>query len=119
MDELLSPRARQGDSEPQGMVHLDPLLERRLARDPWKVRSARWRAWALAEMAFGKGVRASLSGQSGYDVFRGILSLTVPFRNLDDHRFREEIFLAWAGEDPVLSNVPLVFVFQPHPVPAP
>lgn len=119
MDELFSPRGRDLSGEPQGTVHLDPLLERLLERRPWEVRSAQWRAWQLAEMAFGKGVEATLTGRGGDDTFRGILNLSVPFRTMDDHRRREAAFLAWAHEDPILSRVPLVFIFHPDPVPAP
>ena len=116
MDELFSPRPRGLPGEPQGTVHLDPLLERRLERRPWEVRSAQWRAWELAEMAFGTGVEVTLAGQGGYDTFRGILNLSIPFRGMEDHQMRESIFLSWARNDPILSRVPLVFIFHPNPV---
>lgn len=116
MDELFFPGKKPPPGEPQGTVHLDPLLERRLEQNPWEVRSARWRAWSLAEMVFGKEVRVSLAGHGGHDVFRGILNLSVPFRSIEDHRFREQVFLSWAGQDPILSRVPLVFIFHPDPV---
>ena len=116
MDELFPSRARDIPAEPQGTAHLDPLLERRLERRPWELRSAQWRAWELAEMAFGSGVRVTLAGQGGYDAFRGILNLTVPFGRIEDHWTREGQFMAWAREDPILSRVPLVFIFHPDPV---
>lgn len=119
MDEFFSPGPRDLPGDPQGIVHLDPLLERRLERRPWEVRSAQWRAWELAEMVFGKGVRVTLAGQGGYETFRGILNLSVPFSSMDDHRSRESIFLAWIHEDPILSRVPLVFIFHPDPVSTP
>lgn len=118
MDDLFFPQVRDLPGEPQGTVHLDPLLERRLERRPWEVRSAQWRAWALAEMAFGNGVTVTLVGQGGYDTFRGILNLSIPFRSMEDHRSREAVFLAWAHDDLVLSRVPLVFIFHPNPVSA-
>ena len=99
--------------------HLDPLLERRMERRPWEVRAAQWRAWALAEIAFGEGVRVSWTGRVGYQNLRGLLTLSVPFQSLSDHRARESLFLGWAREDEVLAWVPLVFVFEPVPVPAP
>jgi len=116
LDDFLFPRPPEHPDDPEGIVSLDPLLERRLERDPWKVRSAQWRAWALAEIAFGGAVRVGLTGRGGYETFRGLLNLTVPFRGLEDHRDREALFLAWAQRDPVLSRVPLVFVFEPEPV---
>jgi hypothetical protein len=101
------------------MVSLDPILQRRLERSPWEVRSAQWRAWALAEAAFGGRVRTHLAGKAGYASFRGLLTVVVPFRDLDDHRYRESLFLAWVSRDPVLARVPLVFVFEPDPVTVP
>lgn len=116
-DDALFPRPALPPRETEEVVSLDSLLERRLERSPWRVRSAQWRAFVLAQAAFGPGVSAHLSGRGGYEAFRGLLSLTVPFRALDDHRYRESLFLAWASTDPVLSRVPLLFVFQPEPVP--
>jgi len=102
--------------DPERTVHLDPLLSRRLESRPWEVRAAQWRAWELAELAFGEEVRAELTGRGGYPPFRGLLSITVPFKDLDDHRRRERTFLGWALADPILSNVPFVFLFRPDPV---
>lgn len=118
-DELFPPIPGGVPGDPQGIVHLDPLLERRIERHPWQVRSAQWRAWALAEAVFGPEVRTQVSGMGGYGTFRGLLTLTVPFENLEDHRRRESLFLAWASRDPVLTRVPFVFLFQPRPVPVP
>jgi hypothetical protein len=102
------------DADPTG--HLDPLLEWRVEQRPWEVRAAQWRARALAEVAFGEGVGVSLTGRVGYQAFRGLLTLTVPFRDLPNHRAREAVFLSWAGQDEVLARVPLIFVFEPVPV---
>ena len=110
------PRLPDGHEE---IVRLDPLVERQLERSPWRVRSAQWRAWALAEAAFGVGVRTHLTGMRAQGSFRGLLTVTVPFRALEDHRDRESLFLAWAALDPVLSRVPFVFIFDPDPVSVP
>jgi hypothetical protein len=61
-------------------------------------------------------VEVRLSGRVGYQSFRGLLSVTVPFRSLADHRAREHLFLSWASRDPILARVPLIFVFDPAPV---
>lgn len=115
MDDLFRPGHQGMDGEKEGMVHLDPLLSRRLETRPWEVWTAHWRAWDLAEMVFGEGVRAELTGHGGFHPFRGILSLTVPFKEMEDHRRRERIFLSWSMADPLLSRVPFVFIFQPEP----
>ena len=119
LDDLFFPTPPGLPDSDQGIVHLDPLLERRREKRPWRVRSAQWRAWALAEAAFGDGVRTHLAGRGGYDTFRGLLTITVPFRALTDHRRRESAFLSWAARDPVLTEVPFVFIFQPEPVSVP
>jgi hypothetical protein len=118
-DDLFFPRPAHRPEDPEGIVHIDPLLERRLERNPWEVRSAQWRAWALAEEAFGEGVRTYLAGRGGYRPFQGLLTISVPFRTLQDHRHRESLFLAWASRDPVLTRVPFVFIFAPAPVEVP
>ena len=116
MDEIFH-RPPSG-SVPEGETtdHVDPFLARRVESKPWELRSAQWRAWALAEASFGKNVRVSLVGRPGHRNFRGLLYLSVPFRDLEDHKWREALFLSWAGQDPVLTRVPLVFVFEPDPV---
>lgn len=105
-----------GDFQPdkERTEHVDPLIEQRVERHPWELRSAQWRAWDLAQAAFGPEVSVTLSGGSGYPGFRGFLHLAVPFADLRDHESRESLFLAWARRDPVLRQVPLVFVFEPH-----
>lgn len=118
-DDLFFPRPASLPEDPEGIVHIDPLLERRLARNPWVVRSAQWRAWALAEAAFGEGVLTHLAGVGGYRPFQGLLTISVPFRTLQDHARRESLFLSWVSRDPILARVPFVFVFDPDPVEVP
>jgi hypothetical protein len=119
MDELL--RHPPGDSGqgPEPTEQLDTFLQRLVLRRPWEVRAAQWRAWELAEAAFGQGVSVRLTGKGSYQSFRGLLTFTVPFSTLGDHRMRESTFLSWARMDPILAQVPLVFVFEPDPVPVP
>lgn len=119
MDELIRPPASGTAPDREVTEHIDPLLSRRIETRPWELRSAQYRAWALAEMAFGGRVNASLVGRPGYPTFRGILYMTIPFRDLDDHETRQSIFLRWAGADPVLGRIPLVFVFEPAPLSVP
>jgi hypothetical protein len=105
-------------TDPERTENVDPLIERRIDHRPWELRSAQWRAWDLAEAAFGRGVSVSLAGQPGYPEFRGFLHLSVPFAGLEDHEARQALFLAWARRDEILSQVPLIFVFDPKPVQA-
>lgn len=106
-------------SDKERTENVDPLIERRIERRPWELRSAQWRAWDLAEAAFGTDVSVALSGRPGYPGFRGFLHLTVPFSDLEDHEARQALFLAWARRDVILQQVPLIFVFEPQPTPVP
>ena len=115
-DEIFFPGPPILPDDPEEIVTLDPLLERRLETQAWRIRSAQWRAVALAEAAFGQRVTGRLAGRGGFDRFKGLLTLSVPFRGLEDHRYRESLFLAWTSQDPVLSRVPFVFIFFPEPV---
>jgi hypothetical protein len=98
------------------MEQVDPLVSRRVETRPWELRAAQWKARFLAEMAFEDEVDVRLVGRPGYPSFRGLLYLTVPFRDLADHEQRQTLLMRWVGHDPVLSRVPLVFVFEPRPV---
>jgi hypothetical protein len=91
---------------------MDPTLDVEEIRRRWEVRAAQWRARELAEAVFEGEVVARLSGRSARGAFRGLLHLEVPFADLASHRSREARFLASAGEDPVLSRVPLIVVFS-------
>lgn len=118
MSELIPALPPRSGADPEHSSSLDPRLEREDVRHRWEVRAAQWRALDLARTIFGSDTRARLVGGAPGQAFRGLLRLEVPFRELDDHRWREGLFLAWAAEDPVLSRVPFVFVFDPRPVPA-
>jgi hypothetical protein len=117
MDEIFRPPRGGALPDPESTEHVDPFLARRIETRPWELNSAQWRAWVLAEVAFGKDVTVSLVGRPGHRSFRGLLHLSVPFRDLADHKGRESLFLSWAGQDPVLSRVSMLFVFEPNPVP--
>jgi hypothetical protein len=119
MDDIFHPSMGGSPTEPELTEHVDPFLARRVETRPWELRSAQWRAWVLAEASFGTDVTVSLVGRPGHRSFRGLLYLSVPFRDLEDHHRRESLFLTWAGQDPVLARVPLVFVFEPTPVSVP
>jgi hypothetical protein len=83
------------------------------ARTRWERRSGQWRALALARYVFGAEASARLDGFPPRGGFRGLLHLEVPFLDLEDHREKETLFLAMASADPVLEQVPLVYVFEP------
>lgn len=97
--------------------------ERRNARaeatDRWELRAGEWAALDLARHVFGETAEARLSGWSARAPFRGLLTLRVPFRSLADHRRREQVFLLLAARDPVVSQVPFVYVFEPSPIQVP
>lgn len=102
-----------GDEE--HTVHLEPDRELDAVRRRWEVRTARWRAHALAESIFGEEVSVRLQGarHSGRCHFRGIVHLEVPFRDIEIHRWRERLFRACASRDPVLERVPVIYCFSP------
>jgi hypothetical protein len=79
----------------------------------WEVRAAEWRALELARRAFGPEVRGTLLGMRIRGELRGLLRLDVPFQGLDIHRRREATFLEMVGGDPLMAQVPLLFVVGP------
>jgi hypothetical protein len=93
---------------------VDPRHRRETRQARWSLQAARWQAVALAQEIFGTGVESRLVGTPGRDGLQGLLHLAVPFRDLDEHRGREATFVRAAGADPVLSGVPLVFIFEPR-----
>lgn len=96
-----------------------PLVERRLTREErrsrWAVHAARWRAVELAESVFGDVARSVIVSIRLEGPARGLLELDVPFRDLETHQELEARFLAAATADPVLSQIPLVYVFGAAP----
>lgn len=111
------PTPSWGDSE--RTEHVDLTRDVRESRYRWMLQSARWRARELAETIFGRAVPSRLEGVRGSGAralaFHGLLRLRVPFGGLEQHRRRERLFTASAAEDPVLSRVPLVYLFDPVP----
>ena len=101
------------DPEPDHPVLRQRPLDVEEQRTRWRIRAAQWRARQLAEAAFGPVARSDLVAMRPGGDFEGLLHLDVPFRSLEDHRRREALFLAAAGEDPILSSVPLLYVVGP------
>ena len=114
MSALFPSRASGGDG---GSDLPEPRLQgilsdaERAAR--WEVRAAQWRALELARVAFGPEVRGTLLGMRTRGGLRGLLKLDVPFVDLDAHHRREAAFLGMVGSDPLMAQVPLVFVVGP------
>lgn len=111
MTPILPRRPSMDPGGPASHGLVDPRLDRELHRARWAAQAARWRALELARLAFGAGVELRLEGSPGRPGLQGLLHLDVPFRDLDDHRARESLFLSWVGRDDVLRAVPLLFVF--------
>lgn len=101
----------QGEAEHPRLIQGD--LDRAEVRARWSARAAQWRARELAEAVFGGDVEARLRGLRTTGPARGLLTLAVPFADLETHRSREARFMAAAYDDPILSRVPLVYVFGP------
>lgn len=101
-------------SGPHRQELVEPRNRRHFDRARWSVQAARWQAVALAQEIFGGEVDSSMMGTPGREGFQAILSLGVPFVDLEQHREREGDFVRAAGADPVLCQVPLVFVFEPR-----
>ena len=80
----------------------------------WEVRAAQWRALELARAAFGPEAEGELLGLRTRGALRGLLRVDVPFTDLESHRRREAAFLGMVGADPLMAEVPLVFVVGPH-----
>lgn len=98
-------------TDPEHPHLLEIRHDREELRARWAVRAAQWRARELAEEVFGEVGESSLRAPRANGPARGLLVLRVPFRDLDSHREREARFMAAAVADPVLSQVPLVYVF--------
>lgn len=115
MSELFPVAPADAAPEPEPTAWQDRRLDREEARSRWRVRAAQWRALELARALFGEETTARLALGDPARAFRGLLYLEVPFRDLDDHRFREAVFLACAGRDPVMAGTPFIFIFEPRP----
>jgi hypothetical protein len=104
--------------DPESTESIDHSVAEREVRSRWTLQTARWRARELAEAVFGEDVPVRVEqrvpGASGH-AFRALLRLSVPFRSLEQHRSMERVFTACAADDPVLSRVPLIYVFDPDP----
>ena len=111
MSAFLPPQGRGAPSEADHPQLLERDLDRDELRARWAVRAAQWRARELAEAVFGAVTETTLKGLRTSGDARGLLVLGVPFRDLETHRAREARFMAAAHDDPVLSQVPLVYVF--------
>lgn len=111
MSAFLPAGARGPETDPDHPRLLERDLDREERRARWAVRAAQWRAMELAEAVFGSVSDGSLQGLRASGAVRGLLVLRVPFDGLEAHRDRETRFLQAAAEDPVLSGVPLLYVF--------
>lgn len=116
MSAFLPARGSGPGNEPEHPQLLERSLDRAERRGRWAVRAAQWRARELAEAVFGSVEGGALVGPRPGGPVRGLLELRVPFADLDTHRAREARFMAAAERDPVLSQVPLVYVFGPTAV---
>ena len=85
-------------------------------RDRWEGRAAQWRARDIAKSVFGRVARASLLSLRAAGPLRGLLHLEVPFHDIEVHRDQEQCFLAAVGDDPILAQIRLVYIFGPEPV---
>jgi hypothetical protein len=106
------------DRDPERTDWVEIREARAHVRTRWSVRAAQWRALELAREIFGPTAGARLDGFPPRGPFQGLLHLRVPFSSLAAHRELEGRFLAFAGSDELLQEVPLVFVFEPFEEPA-
>ena len=97
-------RSDQPDTELQGVRSEAEVLGR------WQVRAAQYRALELARDTFGQATRGSMTAVRHQGGIRGLMQLEVPFQDLDAHKAREETFMALASGDPLLTQVPLIYV---------
>ena len=112
------PRAPSAeDSSRAPIENLDQTGSVQEDRERWSLPATLWRAHRLAESVFegAVGIRvqpASIElGRGDAYPFRALVHLSVPFEDLNTHRDREEAFIRSAALDPVLCEVPMVYVF--------
>ncbi|NJD18391.1 MAG: hypothetical protein FIA95_03810 [Gemmatimonadetes bacterium] len=114
MSAFLPFRASAGSEAPDvPEPRLQGILSEAERTARWEVRAAQWRAVELARAAFGPDVSGTLLGVRPEGALRGLLKLDVPFADLDAHRQREAGFLGMVGADPLMAQVPMVFVLGP------
>ncbi len=109
----LIPRGQPAPDQQPDVSSLVQGLQEEERRQGWEADAARWRAGALAEAIFGRGVIPRLRYARTALGFRALVELEVPFRDLDDHQSREHRFLAEVGRDELLARIPALFVFTP------
>jgi hypothetical protein len=114
MSAFLPEQGRGVPTDPDHPQLVARTLDREERQSRWAVRAAQWRARELAEIVFGGIAESSLRGVRSEGAARGLLVLRVPFEDLASHQAREARFMAAAEADPVLGQVPLVYVFGPE-----
>jgi hypothetical protein len=114
MSAFLPAKGQAVPTDPEHPQLIERTLDREERRSRWAVRAAQWRARELAEAVFGGVGESSLLGMRMAGPARGVLVLSVPFSDLARHSEREGRFMAAAAADPVLGQVPLVYVFGPE-----
>lgn len=98
----------------------DPRRRLDVERQRWERRSAQWRAMELAQAVFGEEeTLVELASYPSRNGFHGLLHVRVPFDDLESHRAREARFTELVDRDEILSRLPMVFVFDPIPLPSP
>lgn len=112
MSAFLPAAPRRTENDREGTTLLDLRRQRAWVEQRWQLRAAQWRAMDLAESVFGGRVRVHVDGALLEGPFRALLHIEVPFEGLRAHREREAVFTSAAGRDPVLTRVPLVYVFS-------
>lgn len=115
MSAFLPPNSPGADTDPDHPRLQERPRSQAEEKARWEVRAAQWRARELAEAVFGAVSDTALSAVRSAGPLRGLMQLHVPFHDLDVHRAREARFMAAVEADPLLSEVPLVYVFGPDP----
>ncbi|MEX2467104.1 MAG: hypothetical protein WD995_09340 [Gemmatimonadota bacterium] len=113
MSAFLPAKGQGLPTDPDHPQLLERTLDREERRFRWAVRAAQWRARELAEIVFGGVGESTLRSARAEGPARGLLVLRVPFEDLQAHQAREQRFMAAAASDPVLAQIPLVYVFGP------
>jgi hypothetical protein len=99
----------------EGAHWIEVREEKIPARQRWSIQAAKWRTLELARHIFGPDASLGPNGFPPRGAFQGLVRLEVPFEDLEAHRELEARFATMAGRDELLTQVPLVFVFDPVP----